>query len=98
MYELNITDTIALYEIEKEMKTYTIISVSSVLILAIIVLAINRISTNRSKKRIENTLLNIENIINDNYKLELGEMVDDNFGMFQNQIYQIIDKLQEYSN
>lgn len=97
-YELNINDTIALYEIEKEMRTYTIISVSSVLILTMIVIAINRISANRSKKRIENTLLNIENIINNNYKLEFKEMTDDNFGMFQNQIYQIVDKLQEYSN
>ena len=97
-YELNINDTIALYEIEKEIKTYIIISVLSVLVLTVIVIAINYILANSSKKRIDNTLLNIENIINNNYKLEFGQMPDDNFGMFQNQIYQIVDKLQEYSN
>lgn len=97
-YELNINETIALYELEKEMRVYIIISVLSILLLTMIVMLIKHILDNKIKEKFKRTLLNIENIINNNYKLEVAEMTDDDISMFQNQIYQIVDKLQEYSN
>lgn len=97
-YELNITETTALYETEKEMKVYTTISVICVWILTIIVILVNYISLKSMKNKIQRTLANIEDIINNNYEIQFAEIKDDEFGVFQNQIYQIVDKLKEYSN
>lgn len=97
-YELNIIETTALYEAEKEMKLYLIISIICVWILTIIVILLNYISLKSVKNIIEMTLSNIENIINNNYEIQPGKVMDDEFGVFQNQIYQIVDKLKEYSN
>lgn len=97
-YELSITETTALYETEKEMKVYTTISVICVWTLTIIVVLLNYISSKSMKTKIKKTLANIENIINNNYEIQIDEIKDDEFGVFENQIYQIVDKLKEYSN
>lgn len=96
-YDLNMRETVAIYEMEKENYIYIILAIVFTDILAITYILLNCFIKRREKKKLEKIRLNLIDINNKNYPSFIKEMEEGEFGTFQNDIYQTVIRLQEYA-
>ncbi len=96
-YELNLNETIAIYEVEKKTNTYILITITFYILFAFIwIFSSYKIEKNEEEK-LKQILKNIKKIKNQNYKFMIEEIDKSSFGIFQEEIYQTVIQLQEYS-
>lgn len=96
-YNLNVNETIAIYEVEKQVDMYIFIAIAFLTLFLIVWLISTYIIEKRERKKFEKVLENINNIQNQDYKFVIKELDNSFFGVFQNEIYQKIMYLQYYS-
>lgn len=96
-YNLNIEESVAIYEIEKENRIYITISIGTIWLLTIIYILANFIINKRQEHEFDEIITNIKDISTKNYENIFKEIKEGKFGAFQNEIYQTVTKLQEYA-
>ena len=93
-YNLSINDTIAVYEIQKNVNEYIIVAIIILVISSMLYILINYISYKNEKKELQEILKNVEKIYKNDYSFIVEETSK---GIFQSELYKLFIKLQEYA-
>lgn len=93
-YNLSIDDTIAVYEIQKNVNEYIVVAIIILVITSILYSLINYITYKNEKKELQEILKNVEKIYKNDYSFVLEETSK---GIFQSELYKPFIKLQEYA-
>lgn len=96
-YDLNMEETVVIYEIEKEVNLYCTIAIISIILLAIVCLVADYIINKKQEKKMKLMRQAINNIGNSNYHEFVEEHEEGEFGLFQSEVYQTVIRLHEYS-
>lgn len=95
-YQFDINESVAIYELEKQINTYILLTILFVLIIAIIWIITSYIFMKKEENKLKNITKDIEKICNRDYNLLIQNVDTSCFGTFQNEIYKTIIRLQEY--
>lgn len=97
-YQFDINESVAIYELEKQIDFYIILAIVFVLFSIIILYVTSYILIKKEEEHLIKITKNIENISKRDYQFLIKEADKGSIGTFQDEIYKTIIRLQEYSN
>lgn len=96
-YNININETVAIYELQDNIEIYMGISILFILIIGAIWCVSSYISIRREEKSINDMEININKIYKKDYNFLINLNEETSISSFQNEVYKTTIRLQEYA-